>query len=290
MTSNLIDGKKLAEKVRKNLKKEIDGFKKKPELVVILVGENPSSQIYVRNKIRYAKEVGIKSDVIKFSDDVSEKHLLKTIEKLNKNKKVSGILVQLPLPKHIDEFKVINCIKPEKDVDGFTVKNKGLLMLKKPRLVPCTPLGIMDILKSNKVNVAGKLAVVVGRSDIVGKPMAQLLLNSDATVVQCHSKTKNLSDVTSKADILISAVGKRNLITGKHVKNGAVVIDVAMIRDEKNKKWIGDVNFEQVSKKAKLITPVPGGVGPMTVAMLLKNTVDAYKQQNNKNKNEIETF
>ena len=282
MTFKLIDGKKLAEKVRNKLKLEVKTFRKKPKLTVILVGDNPASQIYVRNKQKYAIEIGMESEVIRLGADISEEKLLKIINKLNKNKKVNGILVQLPLPKHINEFNVINAISSEKDVDGFTIYNKGLLSIGKPNLVPCTPLGIIEMLKAYKVDLKGKLAVVVGRSNIVGKPMAQLLLNNDATVIQCHSKTKKLNEITSKADIIISAVGKRNLISEKSVKNGAVVIDVAMIRDEKNKRWLGDVNFDKVSKKASLITPVPGGVGPMTIAMLLQNTITAYKKQNKK--------
>ena len=282
MVTKLIDGKKLAEKVRNKLKLEVKSLKKKPKLSVILVGDDSASKIYVKNKQKYAVEIGIESEVIKLDNSVSEDKLLKIIKKLNKNKKVSGILVQLPLPKHIDEFNVINSINPEKDVDGFTIYNKGLLSIGKPNLVPCTPLGIMEMLKEYKVKLAGKLAVVIGRSNIVGKPMAQLLLNNDATVIQCHSKTKNLSEITSKADILITAVGKKGLITDKFVKNGAVVVDVAMVRDEKNKRWFGDVNFDKVSKKTSLITPVPGGVGPMTIAMLLQNTITAYKKQNKK--------
>ncbi len=282
MVTKLIDGKKLAEKVRNKLKLEVKSLKKKPKLSVILVGDDSASKIYVKNKQKYAVEIGIESEVIKLDNSVSEDKLLKIIKKLNKNKKVSGILVQLPLPKHINEFNVINSINPEKDVDGFTIYNKGLLSIGKPNLVPCTPLGIMEMLKEYKVKLAGKLAVVIGRSNIVGKPMAQLLLNNDATVIQCHSKTKNLSEITSKADILITAVGKKGLITDKFVKNGAVVVDVAMVRDEKNKRWFGDVNFDKVSKKTSLITPVPGGVGPMTIAMLLQNTITAYKKQNKK--------
>ena len=271
MIAKLMNGKELAQKVREKLKLEVKSLKRTPGLTVVLVGENPASLIYVKNKVKYANEIGIKSEVVKFPDDVSEKKLLSFIERLNKSKKVNGILVQLPLPKHIDEFKIVNSIKPEKDVDGFTVYNKGLLSLGKPEIVACTPLGIMKMFEAYNVKISGKVAVVVGRSNIVGKPMAQLLLNNDATVIQCHSKTKNLAEITSKADILISAVGKKKLITGKHVKDGAVVVDVAMVRDEKNKRWLGDVDFEAVSKKASLITPVPGGVGPMTIAMLLKN-------------------
>ena len=279
MTAKIIDGKKTAQKIRSELKLEIQNLKIKPELRVILVGNNPASQIYVKNKEKYASEVGIKSETIHLPEDITEEKLLKQIKKLNKDKHINGILVQLPLPSHINEFSVINAIAPEKDVDGFTIYNKGLLSIGKPALTPCTPLGIIELLKQYKVNIASKNAVVIGRSNIVGKPMAQLLLNEDATVTICHSKTKNLAEITANADILISAVGKPKFIGKKYVKNGATVIDVAMNRDTKNNRWVGDVDFDNVSKVAKFITPVPGGVGPMTIAMLLKNTVQAYKIQ-----------
>lgn len=279
MTAKIIDGKKTAQEIRSELKREIQNLKIKPELRVILVGNNPASQIYVKNKEKYASEVGIKSETIRLPEDITEEKLLKQIKKLNKDKHINGILVQLPLPSHINEFSVINAIAPEKDVDGFTIYNKGLLSIGKPALTPCTPLGIIELLKQYKVNIASKNAVVIGRSNIVGKPMAQLLLNEDATVTICHSKTKNLAEITSNADILISAVGKPKFIGKKYVKKGATVIDVAMNRDTKNNRWVGDVDFDNVSKVAKFITPVPGGVGPMTIAMLLKNTVQAYKIQ-----------
>lgn len=279
MTAKIIDGKKIAQKIRSELKLEIQNLKIKPELRVILVGNNPASQIYVKNKEKYASEVGIKSETIRLPEDITEEKLLKQIKKLNKDKHINGILVQLPLPSHINEFSVINAIAPEKDVDGFTIYNKGLLSIGKPALTPCTPLGIIELLKQYKVNIASKNAVVIGRSNIVGKPMAQLLLNEDATVTICHSKTKNLAEMTANADILISAVGKPKFIGKKYVKKGATVIDVAMNRDTKNNRWVGDVDFDNVSKVAKFITPVPGGVGPMTIAMLLKNTVQAYKIQ-----------
>ena len=282
MTINIIDGKNTAKKIRENLKKEISLLKKQPKLVVILIGNNSASEIYVKNKEKYANEVGIISEVIKLPNTTTENKVLSIIKKLNKNKKVNGILVQLPLQKQINEFNVINAISPDKDVDGFTIYNKGLLSLDKPNLVPCTPLGIIELLKQYKVKIEGKKAVVIGRSNIVGKPMAQLLLKENATVTICHSKTKNLKDITNTADILISAVGKPNLITKNHIKENAIVIDVAMNRDTKNNRWIGDVKFDEVSKKAKLITPVPGGVGPMTIAMLLQNTLKAYKNQKNK--------
>ena len=279
MTAKIIDGKKTAQEIRSELKREIQNLKIKPELRVILVGNNPASQIYVKNKEKYASEVGIKSETIRLPEDITEEKLLKQIKKLNKDKHINGILVQLPLPLHINEFSVINAIAPEKDVDGFTIYNKGLLSIGKPALTPCTPLGIIELLKQYKVNIASKNAVVIGRSNIVGKPMAQLLLNEDATVTICHSKTKNLAEITANADILISAVGKPKFIGKKYVKKGATVIDVAMNRDTKNNRWVGDVDFDNVSKVAKFITPVPGGVGPMTIAMLLKNTVQAYKIQ-----------
>lgn len=279
MTAKIIDGKKIAQKIRSELKREIQNLKIKPELRVILVGNNPASQIYVKNKEKYASEVGIKSETIRLPEDITEEKLLKQIKKLNKDKHINGILVQLPLPSHINEFSVINAIAPEKDVDGFTIYNKGLLSIGKPALTPCTPLGIIELLKQYKVNIASKNAVVIGRSNIVGKPMAQLLLNEDATVTICHSKTKNLAEITSNADILISAVGKPKFIGKKYVKKDATVIDVAMNRDTKNNRWVGDVDFDNISKVAKFITPVPGGVGPMTIAMLLKNTVQAYKIQ-----------
>lgn len=279
MTAKIIDGKKTAQEIRSELKREIQNLKIKPELRVILVGNNPASQIYVKNKEKYASEVGIKSETIRLPEDITEEKLLKQIKKLNKDKHINGILVQLPLPSHINEFSVINAIAPEKDVDGFTIYNKGLLSIGKPALTPCTPLGIIELLKQYKVNIASKNAVVIGRSNIVGKPMAQLLLNENATVTICHSKTKNLAEMTANADILISAVGKPKFIGKKYVKKGATVIDVAMNRDTKNNRWVGDVDFDNVSKVAKFITPVPGGVGPMTIAMLLKNTVQAYKIQ-----------
>lgn len=280
MTAKILDGKKTASQIRQSLKEEIAKLQKKPSLKVILIGDNPSSLIYVKNKNKYASEVGIESDVIHLPPSITENKLIEQINKLNNDKNVNGILVQLPLPKHINEFNVINSISPEKDVDGFTIQNKGLLSIGTPQLLPCTPYGIMELLKRYKIKIAGKHAVVIGRSNIVGKPMAQLLLNNDATITICHSKTRNLKNITKSADILISAVGKQNLVKGNFIKPGAIVIDVAMIRDEKNKKWSGDTDFKALSKKAKYITPVPGGIGPITVAMLLKNTLTAYKLQN----------
>lgn len=282
MAFKLLNGKDVAKKIRNTLKSEIEKLKKKPNLTVVLVGNNPASLIYVKNKEKYANEVGMKSEVMKLPENTTEEKLLKLIKKLNKDKKVNGILVQLPLPKQINEFNIINAISPLKDVDGFTVENKGLLSIGKPNLVPCTPLGILELLKFYNIKIEGKNVVVVGRSNIVGKPISQLLLNENATVTTCHSYTKNLKDITTKADILISAVGKENLITKNHVKENSVVIDVAMIRDVKNNCWKGDVKFNEVAPKTKFITPVPGGIGPMTIAMLLQNTLTAYKKQNKK--------
>ena len=282
MAFKLLNGKDVAKKIRNTLKSEIEKLKKKPNLTVVLVGNNPASLIYVKNKEKYANEVGMKSEVIKLPENTTEEKLLKLIKKLNKDKKVNGILVQLPLPKQINEFNIINAISPLKDVDGFTVENKGLLSIGKPNLVPCTPLGILELLRFYNIKIEGKNVVVVGRSNIVGKPISQLLLNENATVTTCHSYTKNLKDITTKADILISAVGKENLITKNHVKENSVVIYVAMIRDVKNNCWKGDVKFNEVAPKTKFITPVPGGIGPMTIAMLLQNTLTAYKKQNKK--------
>ena len=282
MAFKLLNGKDVAKKIRNTLKSEIEKLKKKPNLTVVLVGNNPASLIYVKNKEKYANEVGMKSELIKLPENTTEEKLLKLIKKLNKDKKVNGILVQLPLPKQINEFNIINAISPLKDVDGFTVENKGLLSIGKPNLVPCTPLGILELLKFYNIKIEEKNVVVVGRSNIVGKPISQLLLNENATVITCHSYTKNLKDITTKADILISAVGKENLITKNHVKENSVVIDVAMIRDVKNNCWKGDVKFNEVAPKTKFITPVPGGIGPMTIAMLLQNTLTAYKKQNKK--------
>ncbi len=282
MSAKLLNGKELAKELREELALEIKKLKAVPKLAVILVGDNPASEIYVRNKQKFAREVGIEPELIRLGAKTSKQKLMLAIEELNNNKLINGILVQLPLPPQLDEFDVINAISPEKDVDGFTVISKGLLSIGSDEgFAPCTPLGIIKMLEHYKINIDGKRAVVIGRSNIVGKPMAQMLLNKNATVTMAHSKTKNLKDITKEADIIVSAVGQLNLITAKHIKDGAVVIDVAMIRDEANKTWLGDVKFDEVSQKAKFITPVPGGVGPMTVACFLSNTLKAFKIQNN---------
>lgn len=273
--AQIIDGKATAAQVRQSLKVQVETLASQgmtPGLAVILAGNDPASAVYVRNKEKAAKELGIYSEMIYLPENVSQEALLNTVKRLNNDDKIHGILVQLPLPKGLDEKEIIAAISPEKDVDAFHVQNVGKIMLGEYDFLPCTPAGVMELLKTYNIDVRGKNAVVVGRSNIVGKPMAMLLLHDDATVTVCHSKTENLSEITKNADILIAAVGKAKFITGDMVKEGAVVIDVGMNRDENN-KLCGDVDFDSVSKKSSWITPVPGGVGPMTIAMLMKNTV-----------------
>lgn len=271
----LIDGKKLASEMRANLKTEILKFKEKYKrdigLAVILAGDNPASQIYVKNKIKACEEVGIKSYSFNLPDNITQEELEKLVDGLSANDDVYGILVQLPLPKHINAERVLGLIPVNKDVDGFSAENIGKLCLNGKSLVACTPFGIMKMLESENIELKGKKAVVIGRSNIVGKPMAMLLLNADATVTVCHSKTKNIKEECRQADILVAAVGKAKFITNDMVKDGAVVIDVGMNRDE-NGKLCGDVDFENVKDKCSYITPVPGGVGPMTITMLMYNT------------------
>jgi len=278
----IIDGKKIAETLRQKLKKEIieikSSFKSVPGLTVILIGEDPASKIYVRNKEKFSKEIGINSEVIKYPENIEEKEVLSKIIELNKNKKVSGILVQLPLPKHINKQKVIETILPEKDVDGFHPINVGNLSSGYDSKVPCTPLGCFLLLKEVEKNLSGKHAVVIGRSNLNGKPMAQLLLKENCTVTITHSKTKDLKSQCNKADIIIAAVGKPKLVKGDWVKKNAIVIDVGI--NKTTDGIVGDVDFNEVSKVAKAITPVPGGVGPMTIACLLRNTVECFKRAN----------
>ena len=278
----IIDGKKIAETLRQKLKKEIieikSSFKSVPGLTVILIGEDPASKIYVRNKEKFSKEIGINSEVIKYPENIEEKEVLSKIIELNKNKKVSGILVQLPLPKHINKQKVIETILPEKDVDGFHPINVGNLSSGYDSKVPCTPLGCFLLLKEVEKNLSGKHAVVIGRSNLNGKPMAQLLLKENCTVTITHSKTKDLKSQCNKADIIIAAVGKPKLVKGDWVKKNAIVIDVGINKTVDG--IVGDVDFNEVSKVAKAITPVPGGVGPMTIACLLRNTVECFKRAN----------
>lgn len=271
----IMDGKALAQKIKAQVKAEID-LNHPPRLAVVMVGDNPASQVYVRNKTKDCVECGIQCDTYKLPETTIEKIVLDLIDKLNWDDEYNGILVQLPLPEHIDERKILRQINPAKDVDGFHPLNVGLNRTSPGRgVAPCTPAGIMALLREYNIDPAGKHAVVVGRSNIVGKPMADLLLQADATVTICHSKTKNLKEMCLQADILVCAVGKAGFITADMVKDGAVVIDVGMNRNEEG-KLCGDVAFEAVSEKASFITPVPGGVGPMTRAMLMENCYSAF--------------
>ncbi|MGM9886788.1 MAG: bifunctional methylenetetrahydrofolate dehydrogenase/methenyltetrahydrofolate cyclohydrolase [Lactococcus sp.] len=277
----IIDGKALAAKMQANLKIKVDALRAKgltPGLVVVLVGEDPASQVYVRNKERRATELGLNSKIIRLAETVSEEELLRIIEQLNQDEQWHGILVQLPLPKHISEEKVLLAIDPDKDVDGFHPMNMGRLWSGNPVMVPSTPAGIMEMFKDYGVDLAGKRAVVIGRSNIVGKPMAQLLMMANATVTIAHSRTENLSALTKEADILVVAIGQAKFIRADMVKKGAVVIDVGMDRDEETGKLCGDVDFASVKDVARLITPVPGGVGPMTITMLMEQTVRAAER------------
>ncbi|MDN4493344.1 bifunctional methylenetetrahydrofolate dehydrogenase/methenyltetrahydrofolate cyclohydrolase FolD [Ureibacillus aquaedulcis] len=286
----IINGKEIGQEIRKSVAEEVAKLKEQgitPGLAVILVGDNPASQTYVRNKQKSCEAIGIYSELIKLPEEVSEEELLAQIRSLNHNDNIHGILVQLPLPGHINEDKVIATISPEKDVDGFSPVSVGKMMLGQETYLPCTPYGVMKLLEYAQIDIAGKHAVIVGRSHIVGKPMGQLLLQKDATVTYTHSKTPDLPSITKQADIIVAAVGRPNFITKEHVKPGAVVIDVGINRDENN-KLIGDVNFAEVEQLASHITPVPGGVGPMTITMLLYNTVQSAQKtlsQDKKHKN-----
>ncbi|HEN4307002.1 TPA: bifunctional methylenetetrahydrofolate dehydrogenase/methenyltetrahydrofolate cyclohydrolase [Streptococcus agalactiae] len=276
--TELIDGKALSQKMQAELGRKVERLKEQhgiiPGLAVILVGNNPASQVYVRNKERSALEAGFKSETLRLSESISQEELIDIIHQYNEDKSIHGILVQLPLPQHINDKKIILAIDPKKDVDGFHPMNTGHLWSGRPMMVPCTPAGIMEMFREYHVDLEGKHAVIIGRSNIVGKPMAQLLLDKNATVTLTHSRTRNLSEVTKEADILIVAIGQGHFVTKDFVKEGAVVIDVGMNRDE-NGKLIGDVVFEQVAEVASMITPVPGGVGPMTITMLLEQTYQA---------------
>tara|TARA_B100002052_G_scaffold183104_1_gene166823 strand:- start:1339 stop:2181 length:843 start_codon:yes stop_codon:yes gene_type:complete len=278
----IIDGKKIAEELRAELKKKIIEFKATyksvPGLTVILIGEDPASKIYVKNKQKYAKDIGINSEVIKYPDSIDEKTVLEKISELNKDKKISGILVQLPLPKHINKKKIIDAILPEKDVDGFHPANVGNLSSGYESKVPCTPLGCILLLREVEKDLKGKHAVIIGRSNLNGKPMAQLLLKENCTVTITHSKTKDLKNECKRADIIVAAVGQPKLVKGDWVKKGAIVIDVGINKTANGLE--GDVDFGEVSKVVKAITPVPGGVGPMTIACLLSNTIECFKRAN----------
>ena len=280
MKAQILDGKKVAEEVRAAIKKEVDEIKSKgghiPGLAVVLVGENPASKVYVGQKEKKCKEVGFNSFLHKLPVSTTEGELLKLIETLNNDKAVDGILVQLPLPQQIDSDKVLKTIDPSKDVDGFHPMNMGYLVTGLPAVHPCTPKGIMYLLDAYGIEIEGKHAVVVGRSNIVGKPIAHLLLDRNATVTICHSRTNDLGAITRQADIIVAAVGRPRMITGSMVKEGAVVVDVGINRLEEG--LVGDVDFKTVGDVASWITPVPGGVGPLTIAMLLKNTLEAGRK------------
>lgn len=281
MSSKLINGKEIGNTIRESIKLEVNALKDKgitPGLAVILVGDDQASQKYVSNKQKSCEQLGIYSELIKLPADTTEEDLLKHIEALNQKEAIDGILVQLPLPKHINEDAVIAAISPEKDVDGFHPISVGKMILGQETFLPCTPHGVMKLLQHSNVTIRGKHAVVVGRSHIVGVPMGQLLLQSDATVTYAHSKTPDLAAITKQADILVVATGRAKMIKKEHVKEGAVVIDVGMDLDE-NGKLCGDVDFDDVFDKVSAITPVPGGVGPMTITMLLVNTVQSAKQK-----------
>src|SRR3989338_9580717 len=278
--TRIIDGKAVALSIRGNLKKEVEIFRKQngfaPGLATVLVGENPASKVYVKSKNKACEEAGMVSEQIVLSDATSEKELLELVGRLNENPKIHGILVQLPLPKQIRSDKILNAISPAKDVDGFHPVNVGNLVAGNPCLKSCTPFGIMKLIESIKYDLTGKNAVVVGRSNIVGKPVALMLLAAHATVTICHSKTGNLPDIVRRADLVVAAIGRPAFVKGDWIKPGAVVIDVGINRLPDG-KLVGDVEFDEASKRASAITPVPGGVGPMTIAMLLWNTLEAAK-------------
>ncbi|MBO5196275.1 MAG: bifunctional methylenetetrahydrofolate dehydrogenase/methenyltetrahydrofolate cyclohydrolase FolD [Clostridia bacterium] len=282
--AHIIDGKKIAAETRADIAQRVAAFEKekgfKPGLAVIIVGENPASQVYVRNKKKACEDVGMYSIVIEMPEATTQDELMDKIEELKNDTAIHGILVQLPLPAHLDEDAVIAAIHPEKDVDAFHAQNTGKIMIGDFDFLPCTPAGVMKMLEYEGVEIEGKECVVVGRSNIVGKPQAMLLLHKNGTVTICHSKTKNLAEVTKRADILVVAVGRADFITGDMIKPGAVVIDVGMNRGSDG-KLTGDVDFDTASKVAGMITPVPGGVGPMTITMLLENTLTAAKKSAN---------
>lgn len=279
----LIDGKKISDDIKLEIKNEIAELKEKfgkvPGLAVILVGENPASKVYVNSKEKSCIDLGIHSEKYVLSESVSQEELLDLIEKLNKDENIHGILVQLPLPKHIDSQKVLNLIAPDKDVDGFHPVSVGRLVTGDTNtFYACTPYGVIELLKRSNVEIAGKDAVVIGRSNIVGKPVSVMLLNENATVTMTHSKTQNLAEVVRRADIVVAAIGKPKFVTADMIKEGAVVIDVGINRV--NEKLVGDVDFDNVKNKCSKITPVPKGVGPMTIAMLMKNTLESFKRKN----------
>ncbi len=278
----ILDGKALSTKVKDRVKQEISNLPKNdkiPTLAVVLVGDDPASAIYVRNKKRACEYVGIKSVSVTLGQDTTQEKLEQTLNDLNNDKSINGILLQLPLPKGLDERKALNCIAPEKDVDGLSSVNFGKLITKEVGITPCTPTGVMEFFKEYNIDLTGKNVVIINRSILVGKPLALMMLNANATVTICHSKTQNISEYTKKADVIVTAVGKAKFLTEDMVKDGAVVIDVSIVRTEAG--LCGDTDYENIKDKASYITPVPGGVGPMTIAMLMENTLKAYKLQNN---------
>ena len=278
--ANIIDGKAVSARVKDEIRQEVEALKAKGVeigLAVVIVGDDPASQVYVKNKEKACETVGFNSFKYALPAETTEEELLALVDKLNSDDKVDGILVQLPLPKHLDDKIIINNIRPDKDVDAFHPVNVGRIMIGDYSFLPCTPAGVMELIKSTGTEVAGKECVVIGRSNIVGKPQAMLLLHENGTVTITHSKTKDLKEVCARADILVAAVGRAKMVTADYIKEGAVVIDVGMNRDE-NGKLCGDVDFEDCKEKAGYITPVPGGVGPMTIAMLMKNTLTAGKE------------
>ena len=285
-SEKILNGKQLSADIKLNLKKEVEMLKKKtgkvPGLAVIIVGDNPASRVYVNSKKKACAETGMYSREYALPAQTSEAELIDLVKKLNGDSSINGILVQLPLPKHINEETVINTISPHKDVDAFHPSNVGRIMIGNYSFLPCTPAGIMDLIHLSGIEISGKRAVVAGRSNIVGKPMAMLLLHENATVTVCHSKTQNLKEICKEADIFVAAIGKAKFFDESYIKDGAVVIDVGMNRDE-NGKLCGDVDFDSAVKKAAHITPVPGGVGPMTIATLMRNTVTSFKQAENIN-------
>lgn len=281
MTAEIISGKEVAQNKRNEMKLEVDKLKEQgivPGLAVIIVGDNPASRSYVKGKIKACNEVGLHSELIELENSVSQEELLKEIDRLTEDEAVDGILVQLPLPDHINEEAIIEYIPAEKDVDGFHPINIGKMMIGQEAFLPCTPFGIIQMVKSKNIEIEGKHVVVIGRSNIVGKPVGQLFLNENATVTYCHSRTKNMKELAKQADILVAAVGKANFIDKEYVKDGAVVIDVGVNRLETG-KLCGDVVFDEVKEVASYITPVPGGVGPMTITMLLHNTIQSAQRK-----------
>ena len=278
----IIDGKKVSAEVKEEVRKQVEQLQAEhgitPGLAVVIVGDDPASRVYVNSKKKACEEVGFQSYEYALDENTTQEQLLDLVDVLNRDSKINGILVQLPLPKHIDETAIINAISAEKDVDAFHPENVGKIMIGDYSFLPCTPAGVMDLIASTGVEISGKNCVVIGRSNIVGKPMAMLLLHKSGTVTICHSKTQNLAEICRQADILVVAIGRANFVTGDMIKEGAVVIDVGMNRLE-NGKLCGDVDFESAEKKAGYITPVPGGVGPMTIATLMRNTLTAAKQQ-----------